>query len=790
MKSLHGPGRLRGAASTIIFFLAGAAQAGSPGRTALDTFVRPGGQGYFALSLSPNVPQPQTAPSDVVVLFDTSASQAGDYRVKALAVLDALLASLDKADRVALVAVDVRAVKLTPSFTSVGSPQLVLARAALDRRVPLGSTDMAAALEAGLQMAQAGESVRARSLAYVGDGMSAAQLVSTHRFQQILELLVEARVAVNSFAIGPRLDNELLAALANHSGGLITVDADELTARTAGQQLAAAAKGAVVWPSAIVLPEGLRDSIPKQTPPLRFDRDSIVLGRFEQVAVGDPQLSVRLRGELSGKPVVLDWQVAVTQPHEENAYLAQVVEAASPSGGIGLPTVGTRGLAEMRRLIDYHAHQPTHLTQAGRSDEAGHRDEAIPANSPPAEAPEGDLLSEIERQDRAFAGFLQAEVGKTLNQTRTTMSADPRQAEGTLKLLLDKVRRASEVGPDLRTQMVDQIEATLRSARRQAEIKTERDLQAHQAAAEGEARERITRELFLQEQKVDQLMSRFNALMDEERYRDAEALADIAEEMRPGTPGLRGAELTARTVGYTADMAAVRDMRHKGLVDAAFQVELSLVPTSDDPPIIYPNPEVWQLITERRKKFKAVDLTQHGPSEAQILGALEEKTDLDFAEQPLTDVVDYLKQRHNIEIQLDNKALTDAGVGSNTPVTRSIKGITLRSALKLLLNELDMTYVIRNEVLMITSKTEAENLLSHRVYPVADLVVPIRPPPQNMGMGGMGGGFLGGGMGGGMGGGSYGGMGGGMGGMPMGMGMGGMGMGMGGMGGGMGGGMF
>jgi hypothetical protein len=143
-------------------------------------------------------------------------------------------------------------------------------------------------------------------------------------------------------------------------------------------------------------------------------------------------------------------------------------------------------------------------------------------------------------------------------------------------------------------------------------------------------------------------------------------------------------------------------------------------------------------------------------------------------------VVDYLKQRHGIEIQLDKKALSDAGIGSDVPITRSFKGITLRSALKLLLGELDLTYVLKNEVLMITSRTEAENMLSQRVYPVADLVTPISPARNMAGPmgGGMGGGMLGGGMGG---------MGSGMGMGGMGMGMGGMGMGMGGMGGGMGG---
>jgi hypothetical protein len=393
--------------------------------------------------------------------------------------------------------------------------------------------------------------------------------------------------------------------------------------------------------------------------------------------------------------------------------------------------------------------------------------------APPTAANDGELIDKIERQNRLFEGFLRAEVRNTLDQARAVLSTHPEQAEAMLKTLLAKVRRAGELSSEARTQLINQIDATLRSANRQAQAQTERQLRAQQVAAEGEARERIQRELSLQEEKVDQLMSRFNALMDEERYRDAEVLADIAEELNPGRPGLRGAELTARMTGYTADITAVRDMRQKGFVDAAFQIELSHVPSADEPPIRYPAPEVWQLLTERRKKYKAVDLAQQGPNETKILAALDEKTELDFVDQPLTDVVDYLKQWHDIEIQLDNKALADVGMGSDMPITRNIKGITLRSALKLLLSEMDLTYVLRNEVLMITSKTEADNLLSTRVYPVADLVVPIAPPR----MGGMGGG-TGGGMGGGMGG-MSGGMGGGMGGM--GGGMGGMGGGMGGM---------
>ena len=121
-----------------------------------------------------------------------------------------------------------------------------------------------------------------------------------------------------------------------------------------------------------------------------------------------------------------------------------------------------------------------------------------------------------------------------------------------------------------------------------------------------------------------------------------------------------------------------------------------------------------------------------------------------------------------------------------------------------MLDELQLKYVVHNEVLLITSpaKAESDEYMTTKVYPVADLVLPIKESGFTGGFGGMGGmgggmgGMMGGGMGGmgmggGMGGGMMGGMMGGMGGMGGGMGggmMGGMGGGMGGMG--MGGGMF
>lgn len=110
-------------------------------------------------------------------------------------------------------------------------------------------------------------------------------------------------------------------------------------------------------------------------------------------------------------------------------------------------------------------------------------------------------------------------------------------------------------------------------------------------------------------------------------------------------------------------------------------------------------------------------------AEAHILAALEEECDLDFADQPLSDAIAALAQRHHIQLHIDRRNLSRAGVADSTPITSAIRGITVRTALTLTLDELDLAYVLGNEALLVTTKTEAENALVNKVYPVFDLVV-------------------------------------------------------------------
>ena len=73
-------------------------------------------------------------------------------------------------------------------------------------------------------------------------------------------------------------------------------------------------------------------------------------------------------------------------------------------------------------------------------------------------------------------------------------------------------------------------------------------------------------------------------------------------------------------------------------------------------------------------------------------------------------MVDKLKARNKIAIQLDKKALDAAGIDSGVQLTFSVKGVSLRSALRRMLHQAGLTYLIEHEAILITTPDEAETI--------------------------------------------------------------------------------
>ena len=134
--------------------------------------------------------------------------------------------------------------------------------------------------------------------------------------------------------------------------------------------------------------------------------------------------------------------------------------------------------------------------------------------------------------------------------------------------------------------------------------------------------------------------------------------------------------------------------------------------------------QVADVLDQLRRAAKKT--SRVNAAEKKILDALKSPTELELFETPLEEVVNLVKENHKIEIQIDRRALDDVGIATDTLVTKSLKGISLRSALRLILRELDLTYMIKDEVLLITSPDTLEEQVLVKTCPIDDLLAPAK----------------------------------------------------------------
>jgi len=120
-----------------------------------------------------------------------------------------------------------------------------------------------------------------------------------------------------------------------------------------------------------------------------------------------------------------------------------------------------------------------------------------------------------------------------------------------------------------------------------------------------------------------------------------------------------------------------------------------------------------------------------GPSSATVQTAVERALDapaeFDFVDTPYIDAAKRIAESSKINVLLDQKNLTDAGVTGCTLFNTSISGVSLRSALHLMLPQNDFAFVtVSDNAIVITTADAAKRMTTPRVYVVRDLIAPER----------------------------------------------------------------
>ncbi len=227
-------------------------------------------------------------------------------------------------------------------------------------------------------------------------------------------------------------------------------------------------------------------------------------------------------------------------------------------------------------------------------------------------------------------------------------------------------------------------------------------------------------------QKLAQMVDEFNKLIDERRYAEAELVAKRAAEMDPKNPVVHQMVATSKALRREAENMEIKDEKEGAIVDNLLGVDKSSIPFHGEPFQFGKDAHEWEAMTANRHKFGADATRRRSPGDIEIEQKLSTPVSMKFKQAPLGEVLAYLQKVTQVNMHVDPQGLQAEGVSTDQPVTIDLASdIQLKSALALILEPLHLAYVIKNEVLEVTSEDKRHGQVYTVSYQVADLVIPI-----------------------------------------------------------------
>lgn len=354
----------------------------------------------------------------------------------------------------------------------------------------------------------------------------------------------------------------------------------------------------------------------------------------------------------------------------------------------------------------------------------------------PVQPGPGNLIDQTAQAQELLARQVMADLTKLEEQSRAAQGTDPAAAQAALeqaRVLVEKsalaaqtkqilIRRLERDFADL-NKFVETNRPKIELAQRNQEV---RDTLDREATAKLDMQERLAR-----------LVDEYNTLIDQQRFAEAEVLASRASEMAPNEPVAVQLQAQSKSLRRIFNNNDIRNLKEGGVINAFTDIDsASIVNVGDDRPMAFGRD--WASISNKRKPW-ITEGARRTPKEMEIEQKLRTPVSLKFEKATLAQVFEKLSAMTGVPIYLDQRGLATEGVDSSTPVTIDLSSeISLKSALNILLAEHHLTFIIKDEVLKITSERMRSEDVYTVTYPVGDLVIPIPNfvPTNRMGLAG------------------------------------------------------
>jgi hypothetical protein len=319
-----------------------------------------------------------------------------------------------------------------------------------------------------------------------------------------------------------------------------------------------------------------------------------------------------------------------------------------------------------------------------------------------------DLLKDVQQRMQLEVQRAEKELADVKAEARVAARDNPAKAVALLDALRDKIAANPDLPTAKREEMLRSLKLSIDAYKLRAEDLRSAppptpapSVRAQEENRKKEDAERLQRQL----DKLDRLRR---------EGRNEEALIVAAEIARdyPDNPAAQAERIRTSVVKARDADADVRAKREMAFLRIGQSIDESSIPQAED--IRFP--DNWEEITKKRSKMNIT------PEEAKVLKALNSPVTIDLKDSTLEAVVNYLKDKTGVEINVPKLILEERNITYQTPVSVSLKDVTLRTVLKKVLADVGLTYIVKEGAIQVTTEERAKQTLTVRTYYIGDLL--------------------------------------------------------------------
>jgi hypothetical protein len=335
---------------------------------------------------------------------------------------------------------------------------------------------------------------------------------------------------------------------------------------------------------------------------------------------------------------------------------------------------------------------------------------AIAADAPPS----GDLLDQARRMNQVAVLQVEADTKLALRDAERLAAAEPAKAVEKLQQLLATLEVDQKLAAERRDTLVRVVKDRIRVAQASTDKAAVAAEEAKARAVADVARKAEDDKLAAESAQVKAGLTSIAQLRKEGKTAEANQKVRELLEQHPQNVAVQVLNGVNTLTNELAAAVEVRKEKEDGVLHAMRDIDRAAILPKGDIEF----PKDWKEKTERRLKGQRLS-----EEEIKILHALNSTMKPEFRNSRLQDVIDYLSTVTGRAILIDKSALDEAGFSYDTQVSFVPRHeISMRNVLRSVLGQVGLTYVVRDNIIQVTSPPRARDMMVTKSYFIGDLV--------------------------------------------------------------------